>query len=809
MTGRPSIFTAPKNPAVRFVSQSTLKGWLWALGIGILGLWQFHIPQFASGFDKFPGDRGDARLVAYLMEHWHQVFQGTSPWRSPEMFYPVQGTLGYADLLLGYGIVHSVFRTLGFGIFEAAEATIILLNFLTYVVCFVLLNKVLRFNLAAAIFGAAFFAYSGPKLMQLGHTQLQPILFLPLAIIPVVLFVQKNEKLSQLKAFGLIAWAALSLVLQLLTGFYPGWFFFFWSALFLLVALVFSDTRKIIVTQVLRFWPAFLGAGAVFIAGLIPFVKAYWPVLQSVGGREYEQVHRLIPVPLSFLLTSTRNYVWGGFSAAILDRRPEIGPELQIGFGLVASLTWIALVVFAVWCVWKYLRSKPLLSSERQTNLLFLAALIIATSVVFLLGLRYWNGFSPWQFVFAWVPGGQAIRAVARYALIMALPMAIAFAWLIDQLSQMIGRSNRRYWFVLLYVFMAFGLVEQFGRKQGFNGFSIQNENVYLARLAQELPDNCSSFYVTVKPTALHNIFEYQIDAALISAIKDVPTLNGYSGQLPPAWDLWDMMGAGYEDNVKRWITARQINGNVCKLFLRGTTANQDIADSEVFIQQQYLDLLRRLPDGPGLQSWLTTLNTCSRQGGRGAEKNCDRGSVSMAIMQSDEFSQRSYFVLRFYLAVLGRLPLHKEFLADRESLVTADAPELKAKQAVLINELMQRPEFRARYDSPTNAAFVDTLLNTAANSTANRAELLTALDSGQKTRAELVQVVLDDPETFKAFRDPAFVLMQFFGSLNRDPESWEYNERLKDLKANGDYHQLATEFLYSEEYRKRFGYVN
>ncbi len=61
---------APKRSTVQILH------WSLAIAIGLLGLWQFHIPQFASNFDKFPGDRGDARLVAYLMEHWYQVFQG-------------------------------------------------------------------------------------------------------------------------------------------------------------------------------------------------------------------------------------------------------------------------------------------------------------------------------------------------------------------------------------------------------------------------------------------------------------------------------------------------------------------------------------------------------------------------------------------------------------------------------------------------------------------------------------------------------------------------------------------------------------
>jgi len=119
-----------------------LVSWLPVLLIGFIGTWLFHIPQFASRFDTFPGDRGDARLVTYLLEHWYQVFKGNDTWLSPNMFYPVKGVIAYADLLFGYSIPYSILRTFGLGMFEASEFTFILLNFLNYVVCFILLKKI-------------------------------------------------------------------------------------------------------------------------------------------------------------------------------------------------------------------------------------------------------------------------------------------------------------------------------------------------------------------------------------------------------------------------------------------------------------------------------------------------------------------------------------------------------------------------------------------------------------------------------------------------------------------------------------------
>ena len=337
-----SPLDAPKRSTVQILH------WPLAIAIGLLGLWQFHIPQFASNFDKFPGDRGDARLVAYIMEHWYRVFQNLASWRSPAMFYPVEGTIGYADLMLGYGIVYSGLRTLGLGMFEAAEFTIILFNFLNYLVCFILLRKVLRFHLLASIAGAAFFAFNNAKLVQLGHLQLQPILFLPLAVIGVVLLVQKRETLNQKQAFGLIALTAVSIALQLLTGFYPGWFFIFWSGLFFVLTLLVKRTRNVVLEVGRKFWGALLAGIAVFVVALIPFALAYLPIIRAVGGRPYEEIQRLIPLPWSFLVMGRRNYLWGGISEAIQSRYP-MSPELQIGIGLVPTLAWAGLVVLAIW----------------------------------------------------------------------------------------------------------------------------------------------------------------------------------------------------------------------------------------------------------------------------------------------------------------------------------------------------------------------------------------------------------------------------------------------------------------------------
>src|SRR6185503_14896696 len=154
---------------------------------------------------------------------------------------------------------------------------------------------------------------------------------------------------------------------------------------------------------------------------------------------------------------------------------------------------WIALVLFSGWFLVKTRNHR------RPVNLLLLSQVIIATCLVYILGIKYCCDFSPWRLVYAFVPGAQAIRGVARYALVLALPMAIAFSFAIDYLivqTTLQTTARRRAILFALFVLTGFGLAEQFASRYGFDGFSIRAENVYLNRAAQSFPNDCSSFYV-------------------------------------------------------------------------------------------------------------------------------------------------------------------------------------------------------------------------------------------------------------------------------------------------------------------------
>lgn len=547
--------------------------WSLVLVLGALGTCLFHIALFPSGFDYFPGDRGDARAFVYIAEHWYQALQGHADLLSPGMFYPVKGTLGYTDTFLTQALPYSLLRAAGLDMFSALTVPVVLLNFLTYITCFILLYRVLRFNVIASCVGAFFFAFNSPKLNHPGHFNLQPALFLPLVVIFIVQFGRDTANLTQKKAFWLLSLAVLSLDLELLTSLYQGWFFIFWSFLFLVLALCVPAARTFILGIIRRFWPALAGSAIVFLLGIIPLLLVYLPVREAVGSRPYGLVSPLIPEFWSLLLMGSGNYVWGNVSAAIWRMHPLLSTEHYVGIGLVPTVAWLAILAWSVWIVKKYANEHITLNMNRLegtnpgTNYLFLSLVVLATSLLYLIGMKYWNDGSPWRFIYLYFPGAKGFRTVTRYVMVLSLPMAIAFAFMVQNGMQKISAQKKAPVRVFLTAAMiavvSFGLFEQFGHNAAF---SKSAEIAWLSKLAARLPENCSSFYVAAGPVRRQVKYEYQIDAMLVSVMRRVPTLNGYSGHVPPGWALREVEAPGYEENVREWINRNNIKGRICRL---------------------------------------------------------------------------------------------------------------------------------------------------------------------------------------------------------------------------------------------------
>jgi Calx-beta domain/Domain of unknown function (DUF4214) len=237
--------------------------------------------------------------------------------------------------------------------------------------------------------------------------------------------------------------------------------------------------------------------------------------------------------------------------------------------------------------------------------------------------------------------------------------------------------------------------------------------------------------------------------------------------------------------------------------------ATNPLEGTQFFVRQHYRDFLNREPDGPGLAAWSRTLENCHNEGRLGSDDHsCDRVEVSSAFFRSPEFQERGFFIYRFYEAALGRRPRFAEFTPDMARLNGPQtAAEQEANKVAFIAEFIARAEFRARYDQfQTAGAFVDALLQTAGVAIANRDALVNDLAEGRKTRAQVLREIVESPEVYVRSFNRAFVTMEYFGYLRRDPDDNGYNHWLGYLNSTGDYRTLVFGFVYSPENRQRFG---
>ena len=234
-----------------------------------------------------------------------------------------------------------------------------------------------------------------------------------------------------------------------------------------------------------------------------------------------------------------------------------------------------------------------------------------------------------------------------------------------------------------------------------------------------------------------------------------------------------------------------------------GTNQRITIDDADFFVQQHYVDFLGRFPEAEGFKAWLGVLERC------GGDQTCvskQRVEVSAAFYRSEEFQLKGFFVYRFYAASLGRLPKYSEFMPDMQRVTAQTNDEVLAKRDQFTDQWVDRAEFKTKYGSLSNSAFVDRLLQTAGVQLPNRSDLVADLDAGRKSRAQVVRAVVESQQVFEKEFNRAFVAMQYFGYLRRDPEAEGYNAWLRVLNQNPqDFRTMVGGFVNSPEYRNRF----
>src|SRR6185503_14078778 len=130
---------------------------------------------------------------------------------------------------------------------------------------------------------------------------------------------------------------------------------------------------------------------------------------------------------------------------------------------------------------------------------------------------------------------------------------------------------------------------------------------------------------------------------------------------------------------------------------------------------------------------------------------------------------------------------------------------QLEAAKVTFVNDFMNRQAFMTTYNGLTNTQYVDTLLATAGVTSPNRDFWIAALGNGTRTRATVLRDISESQQVYDKYYNQAFVVMQYFGYLRRDPDA-SYLNWIQELDTTGNARNMINGFVNSLEYRFRFG---
>lgn len=248
--------------------------------------------------------------------------------------------------------------------------------------------------------------------------------------------------------------------------------------------------------------------------------------------------------------------------------------------------------------------------------------------------------------------------------------------------------------------------------------------------------------------------------------------------------------------------------------------SGNDIDDSHYFVEQQYRDFFDREADDSGLDFWEHQITNCGDDSGC---RERARINTSGAFVLSIEFQETGYLLYRFNKSSFGTMPRRNDFIVEMQSIaqgVVVGQPgwqqKLEDNKREAAERWANRDDFRARFDGKSNRQFVTELFANAGVTPGEqeREDLISRLDSALETRGSVLRKVSENAELSRKEKNPAFVLMQYFGYLHRNPNEGPdhdfsgFNFWLHKLDDNGgDFHkaEMVKAFLVAGEYRDRF----
>ena len=494
---------------------------------------------------KLFGDPFDARLQMVLHEHWWRFLTGQTSLRNVEFFYPFEKGLGFSDVFLVHGLVHSIFRFLGIGMENSWSFTTIILIIIGNIGWVVVAKKILRSQLYRILFiilsniSLTFYIHFTYQANTVGYSYLSWVIVL-------IMHMHTRVRNNPDKINYYLIYLIISILIFALSCWYEVFFLIMTSVFFLFVSILKSSNRVRVVKNIrlfinnfdikpwLIFSPAYLGLIFLFIYIYIPVQGSPdRPILEMLDGSP-----KLTDI---FNAARVDQAVFGEIYK-YLDL--DVSLERRMGMGLVLPILSIALALF-------------LILKNKKFDLEFRIFCAIIMTYIYFLSIT--EDFSIHKLFFENVIGFNSIRYPFRYVIFLSYVLILLLFIISDKL--IINKKGK----LIVFLIAVLLFVDQYRTEwMGWRYNELQNSD--LLAFSDEVKNNCDYFYYDAPGGWWYD----QIEAMTFAYQIGVPTVNGYSGGYPKKYPSRDFRDSTYTPAIFNWIS--QIPGAKRGCFLTGKT---------------------------------------------------------------------------------------------------------------------------------------------------------------------------------------------------------------------------------------------
>lgn len=530
-----------------------------------LTIYILYRTQINNGFLFLLGDNTyDNTIHTAILEHWFNVAKGINTWSEVNYFYPYTKTIAQTDAYFLVSFFYIPFRVFGYDPYLATEFAGIGLKIFGFIFAYLFSKIVVNFQHRYALLVAILFSLNNAMSIHGYRIQLATVAFVPAL---GLLFYLTIKYLKLGNRFFFTTYGTISGVffgLWCFTCFYASYFFFLqlfiFSAIF--VALNFKAFR-IYLSQILQLRRQVFAVAFFSALSLMPFIFTFYPKSKESNQRSFEAILSST-VPLEEILEVGSNNIFNYpiYQQVAAFISPNYIPRsnweyYNNGFAILIFLIFTLSVIYLLINVKKY-----------RSNSIFLMGL---SSIILILLIVNFKGFSLWKYVYEFFPAGKALGVISTGLIFVSFPVYVTAIYFLTRL-----RKNLPI-FIFISVLLILSEVNspalKLDRKTEVNkNFTISNPALL-----------CDSFYVSgwinqeTTPGYwewFNNQYAHNVSAMLLSQKLNIPTINGMASFIPKNYDLVGPNGTAfspnsqeYQNRVNNYILKFKLE-NVCRIDL-------------------------------------------------------------------------------------------------------------------------------------------------------------------------------------------------------------------------------------------------